>query len=293
LGLSEIQENFWTNRVNPSKETGDDCSTEIYDGGNVTYLIYCKEDNIQKFLHMHGNVARISYANERKNLSFPHLSSFNMETAIGEAVLLSASTPKYLHEIGHKDVSVLSDQEDMNRLYRMGVHTILRVPEYFVNVKVISDVLAGKIAVKDINKHYWDLMAKYVGVGPPVERTSESFDFPHYFYKRIENNQQTINFISVVMGYQVYKSLCEKSGEYVKGDKTHQLHNCNLHNSKEAGETLRHMIQLGSKKSWKQLLGTITGDESGMKGEPILEYYEPLQKWLHKKNTENHVNVGW
>jgi len=293
LGMSELPENFWTEHVKTKGDKTDECSADLYDSGNHTYFLYCNDVNIKKFLQMHGYVSRIYYANERKDLPFAYVDNYNMELAASEAVILSAGTPKYLHAIGQKDVSVLPENEDMNRLYRLGVHTILSVPEYFVHVKVISDILDGKVAHKDINKHYWDLMAKYVGVAPPLERTPESFDFPYKFYKKLQYNQQTNKFISEVIGYQIYDTLCKKSGEYVKGDKTLQLHKCNFYNSKEAGSVLKEMMHLGGKKPWKQLLGTVTGDFTGMKAEPMLEFYEPLQKWLHTKNSENGVTVGW
>ncbi|XP_055374374.1 angiotensin-converting enzyme-like [Condylostylus longicornis] len=293
LGLSELPENYWTDYVKEVKKKGDDCSPEIYDGGNATYLKYCSEVNIKRFFQMHGYAARIYYANEHKNLAFAYSEPYNLQLATGEAVILSATTPKYLHEIGHKDVDTLPEVEDMNRLYRMGVHTLLTVPEYFVHVKVIADVLDGTVAFEDLNKHYWDLMKQYVGVAPPVERNAENLDFPQKFYNKIESNQQSIKFVSEVIGYQIYKTLCEKKGDYVKGDKTLQLHNCNFHKSKEAGALLKHMMQLGSKKPWKKTLAAVTGDETGMKADGMLEYFEPLQNWLHTKNTEAGVKAGW
>jgi len=53
------------------------------------------------------------------------------------------------------------------------------------------------------------------------------------------------------------------------------------------------MMKLSSTKPWKQVLATVTGDENGMKAEPMLEYYKPLQKWLEIKNVIKDVTVGW
>jgi len=291
LGLTELQDDFWSKHV--IKSTSDDCFPFLYDTGKTIYFEYCDDVNIRNFLQMHGNFARIYYANERKNISFAYMEPFNIEYAVGEAVILAASTPKYLQGTDHKDFVQLKHDEDINILFRRAIHTILNIPEYFVHVKVIADVLDEEISVDDLNKHYWDLMAKYVGVGPPTSRNSVAFDFPHRFYKKVENNLQTVKFVSEIMGYQIYEALCKESGKYVKDDHNLQLHNCNFENSKKAGAKLQKMMQLGAKKPWKQVLGKVTGDVDGMKAEPILEYYKPLQKWLNTKNKEYNVKIGW
>jgi len=212
LGLSELPEEFWSSRVKEyeNDEGDDDCSGDIYNSGDKLYFIYCKDVTIKRFIQTHGYMAQLYYANEHRDLPFAFVNPYNLDFAAGEAVILSTTTPKYLHEIGHKDVDVLPEDEDINRLYRMGVHTILSVPQYYIHSKVMSDVLEDKILLKDMNKHYWELMAKYAGIAPPVERPADAIDFPQKFYNRIEGNLQTSKFIAEVIGYQIYESLCKK-----------------------------------------------------------------------------------
>ena len=51
-------------------------------------------------------------------------------------------------------------------------------------------MFAGKFEVTELNKKYWELMDKYVGVGPPVDRVGNTFDFPFKFYLELNENQQ-------------------------------------------------------------------------------------------------------
>lgn len=68
---------------------------------------------------------------------------------------------------------------------------MLKIPSFFVHSKIMNDLLSGRIKVEKVNEYYWKLMKKYAGVAPPVERSEDSFDFPHTFYEDVENNHQT------------------------------------------------------------------------------------------------------
>jgi peptidyl-dipeptidase A len=52
------------------------------------------------------------------------------------------------------------------------------------------------------------------------------------------------------------------------------------------------MLALGSSKSWPNVLKTLTG-ESQIEPQAILDYFEPLYKWLKMENLARGYPVDW
>jgi len=85
----------------------------------------------------------------------------------------------------------LTEEQSLNRLFRMGVHTLIAVPQYFINDKFLVDVMDGRIGVKEYNCAYWDLQDKFAGVQPPRPRLNKDFDLDFKFYRGL--NPETSN----------------------------------------------------------------------------------------------------
>ena len=82
------------------------------------------------------------------------------------------------------------------------------------------------------------------------------------------------------------------AGQYVKGDPSKPLHQCNLYGSKRAGEKLGEMLKMGSSRPWKEAMEVMTGKPE-MSTDAMREFFLPLEKWLKKENKKNGVRVGW
>jgi len=296
LGLSELGSEFWESRLKELTDAENDdmeCRATIMDMSPKVYMKYCPDVDVRKFLQMHQWMARLHYAVEKKDVPFAFFNSYELEHPVGEAVILSTITNKHMKELGlTKGNNYESEEHEMDRLFRMGVHAIMRIPQYYIHSIVVKDLL-NKVELDDLNNHYWELMKKYAGVVPPVERHADDFDFPFYFYKNIDQNIQTTKFISEIIGYQLYESLCSKSGQFEAGNDDKQLHDCDFHEQADAGKALKAMMELGSSKPWRQVLSVVTGNEDGMSAKPIIEYYTPISVWLKEENTKNGAVVGW
>lgn len=94
------------------------------------------------------------------------------------------------------------------------------------------------------------------------------------------------------MGYQIYRALCIKAGQYIKGNPNFPLHNCDFSSSKEAGKLLKEAMELGSTKHWRDVLELLTGERK-INGEAITEFYKPLEHWLKEENKRLGNHVGW
>ena len=59
-------------------------------------------------------------------------------------------------------------------------------------------------------------------------------------------------FTAFVYQFQFYRTLCQISKQYDPNDPFKPLHHCNFYGSKEAGDKLKAMLELGSSRPWKE-----------------------------------------
>ncbi|KAL1452883.1 hypothetical protein WDU94_007069 [Cyamophila willieti] len=52
------------------------------------------------------------------------------------------------------------------------------------------------------------------------------------------------------------------------------------------------MLSLGASKPWPEALEVITGQKN-LDASAILQYFEPLYKWLKEENKKSGTFVGW
>ncbi|XP_075251397.1 angiotensin-converting enzyme-related protein-like [Convolutriloba macropyga] len=66
---------------------------------------------------------------------------------------------------------------------------------------------------------------------------------------------------------------------------------CMVDGIPESTKRFREMMSKGRSVNWKILLKEFTGEE--MNAKAVLEYFEPLEKWLNEYIKENNVPIGW
>ena len=144
-------------------------------------------------------------------------------------------------------------------------------------------VFSGEVKPADYNKAWWDLRLRYQGVVPPVPRTEADFD-PGAKYHVPANVPYTRYFLAHILQFQLHKALCAAAGQ------TGPLHRCSVYDDKTAGARLENMLAMGQSRPWPDALEALTGSRRIDAG-PLLEYFAPLEKWLHEQNRGK--TVGW
>ncbi|XP_030381604.1 angiotensin-converting enzyme [Scaptodrosophila lebanonensis] len=297
LGLNHMSDGFYekySRRMNDD-ELSTDCKSVVYYFPPEVALRYCPKLDYKKMMQMHATMSDLQYNIYKKELPFgldtepcPGFGS-----AMGEAAIIASGTPRHLHRLHILLNESLNHDQSMNRLFRMGVHTLLAVPQYFINDKFLVDVMDGRINVQDYNCAYWRLQNKYAGVAPPKMRNEKSFDPDFKFYRGLSpERSSTMKFISEVLGFQFYRAFCLASGQYQPGNPEYPLHNCDFYGSTEAGKMLREMMQLGATKHWRDIMEIATGERK-LSGRGILEYFGPLFTWLKEENKRLDLEPGW
>ncbi|XP_055906397.1 angiotensin-converting enzyme-like [Eupeodes corollae] len=290
MGLEIVPESYWGTRLKmKSAEDEGDCKALILAETPNVFMQYCHKMDFRTFMQAHEYMAELHFGLEKSHLPAYYTDTYDLEHAVGEAVILSASTPKHLAKIGLISEPELTEEVLMNRLMRLSIHTMLNIPVYFVHTKIMADLFEGKVEMTELNKHYWELMDKYVGVGPPNDRVYNTFDFPYKFYLELNANEQARKFNSEVLSYQFYKKLCTIAGQYPKDS----MQNCDFYGSKDAGDALKKMIKLGSSKPIEDVLASILPEDPKLNSESLKEYYSPIIVWLAKENPQNKINIGW
>jgi len=202
--------------------------------------------------------------------------------AIGDALVLSIP-PGYLKQLG----LVPAAPNDEKALINVQMKNALAKVAFLPFAKLIDqwrwDVFSGKTAPADYNKAWWALRSKYQGVAPPLARTEEDFD-PAAKYHVPANVPYTRYFLARLLQFQFHRAMCQAAGH--KGP----LHECSFYGSKEAGARLQKMLAMGASKPWPDALEAMTGQRQ-MDGSALLEYFQPLQKWLKQQNQGK--QCGW
>ncbi|XP_037954840.1 angiotensin-converting enzyme-like [Teleopsis dalmanni] len=300
IGFENLTENFMHDHfieMEPGSG-GPDCKSRIFDFGEIE-MNYCPKVYYKKLLQTHGDVSTIQYALAKNNLSvgLNQEASPGFGNALGEAVILSVSTPKHLQQ----RLGLLKDYEyddllNTNRLYRLAVHSLLTIPTYFVHEKLWVDIINKNISIVDINCHYWNLMQKYMGVGKPVENEEGStYDMPYKFYEGIVDQfRSTKKIFGEFLGYQIYRAVCLNIGEYQRGNAYKTLDNCDLAGNKQVGHLLNEMMSAGSSKPWREIIKPLTVRKlTHLTGTAFIEYYNSINEWLSEDNLSKNLQVGW
>ena len=202
--------------------------------------------------------------------------------AIGDTIVLSM-TPKYLNQIGLVGEQKQSREALINAQLKMALDKIAFLPFGLVIDKWRWDVFSGKTPKSQYNSAWWALRKKYQGVAPPTARGEEFFDAGAKYHVP-GNTPYTRYFLARVLQFQFLKSLCDASG--YKGP----LHQCSFANSPEAGKRYWAMLSKGASQPWQKTLKELTGSEQ-LSGDPILEYFAPLNTWLTEQNKGK--QCGW
>lgn len=211
--------------------------------------------------------------------------------AVGDVLSLSVASPKHLEKIGLLKDFVLDEEAQINQLYRVGLSKLVFLPFAYTVDKYRWGIFRGEIKPEEYNCKFWKLREEFSGIEPPAVRTEEDLDAPAKYH--VSADVEYLRYlVSFIVQFQFHKSACEKAGEFVPGDATKTLQNCDIYQSKEAGNVFKAMLAMGSSKPWPDAMEVLTGQRK-MDAGPLLEYFKPLNDWLVKKNKEIGAHIGW
>lgn len=287
LGMAKLPETYWarTQFIKP-RDRDVVCHASAWDmnmAGDVRTKM-CIKPNEEDFTTIYHELGHVYYYMAYNHLPplFQQGAHDGFHEAIGDTIVL-AMTPKYLQSIGLAGDQQVSEESLVNAQMRMALAKVAFLPFGLMIDRWRWGVFDGSIKPDHYNQAWWDLKAKYQGVAPNAARGEEFFD-PGAKYHVPGNTPYTRYFLSHVLQFQFYKALCDAAGH--KGP----LYECSFYGNKEAGARFQAMLSKGASQPWQKTLKELTGGEK-MDASAVLEYFDPLQKWLKQQNEGK--TCGW
>ncbi|XP_012276299.1 angiotensin-converting enzyme [Orussus abietinus] len=297
LNLSAMPDTFWERSI-LEKPTDREIichasAWDFYDGKDFR-IKQCTSINMKDLLTAHHEMGHIQYYLQYKDQPaiFREGANPGFHEAIGDVISLSASTPGHLKKIGLLEDSTEDREATLNHLYEKGLDKVAFLPFAYTMDLWRWAVFQGKITSDQYNCKWWSLVEQLQGIEPPVDRSEEDFD-PGAKYHIIANVEYLRYYVSFIVQFQFHKALCEKAGQYNPQDPNAKpLYQCDIYQSKEAGNLFRSMLQLGSSRPWQDAMEKITGQRE-MDTSGLLEYFKPLMEWLTAENKKTNEYIGW
>jgi peptidyl-dipeptidase A len=286
LGFAELPETFWERSlfVKPADREVV-CHASAWDIDEVEDLRIkmCIEVNAEDFRTIHHELGHNYYQRAYNTHSFLFRNSANdgFHEAIGDTLSLSI-TPKYLTQIGLLD-SEPNASGDLSLLMKTALEKVAFLPFSLVMDQWRWRVFAGEVGPEGYNQLWWELREKYQGVSAPNERPADAFDAGAKYHIP-GNTPYARYFLAHVLQFQFFRSLCEIAGN------DGPIHRCSIYGSKEAGDRMNQLLEMGRSQPWPVALEALTGS-SRMDAGAMLDYFAPLQTWLDEQNAGR--TCGW
>ncbi|MGI0054420.1 MAG: M2 family metallopeptidase [Thermoplasmata archaeon] len=286
LGLDPLPETFWQRSMFARPADREVvCHASAWDVDYVDDLRIkmCIEITAEDFQVVHHELGHNYYqrAYARQPFLFRESAHDGFHEAVGDTIALSI-TPEYLVKIGLLD-ALPSSEGDIGRLLRTALTSIAFLPFGLAVDRWRWKVFSGEIEPSRYTSSWWEMRERYQGVRPPGARTESTFD-PGAKYHVPANVPYMRYFLAQILQYQFHRALARSIG--AKGP----LHQVSIYGHPEAGARLGQMLSMGASQEWPDALDAITGERS-MSGRGILEYFQPLQKWLEEQNRGQ--PAGW
>ncbi|PPU93375.1 M2 family metallopeptidase [Xanthomonas albilineans] len=280
LAMPKLPDSYWSRSqfIKPL-DRDVDCHASAWNmdmAGDVRAKMCVKPDE-EDFANLYHELGHVYYylAYDALPPLFQSGANDGFHEAIGDTVVL-ALTPQYLHTIALAETPQVSREALINTQMRMALNKVAFLPFGLMIDRWRWGVFDGSIGPDRYNQAWWELKAKYQGVAPVAPRGEAFFD-PGAKYHVPANTPYTRYFLSHILQFQFYKSLCDAAGH--KGP----LYACTFYGNKEAEQKFWSILQRGASQPWQATLKELTGSERLDAG-PLLEYFAPIQQWLKQQN---------
>ncbi|TPH14716.1 peptidase M2 family protein [Litorilituus lipolyticus] len=279
LGFEPLPETFWTRSLFTKPADRDvvcHASAWDLDAKDDIRIKMCIQKTGEEFNVIHHELGHNFYQRAYKDqpVFFQNSANDGFHEAIGDTIALSV-TPKYLKEIGLIE-TIPDESKDIGLLMKQALDKIAFIPFGLLVDQWRWKVYSGEVTPENYNSAWWELREKYQGVAAPIARDKDAFD-PGAKYHVPGGVPYSRYFLAHIQQFEFHRALCEISGN------TDPIHRCSIYNSKEAGEALNTMLEMGSSKPWQQAYKVVTGNEQ-MDASAILDYFAPLHVWLKEQN---------
>ena len=236
------------------------------------------EPNADYYETIHHELGHIYYYQAYTNPNVPPLlregANRGYHEAIGSLLGFAAMQKPFLAGKGLVDADTKIDETQ--NLLKEALSNIVFLPFSAGVMTEFENALYAENLPKDqFNKKWWELAKKYQGMVPPTDRGEEFCDAASKTHINNDAAQYYDYAVSYILLFQFHDHI---SKNILKQDP----HATNYYGSKDVGTFLRGVLETGANNDWRELLKESVGSE--MSAKPMLEYFEPLMKYLKEQN---------
>ena len=226
-------------------------------------------------LHELGHIYYyISYSNPNVPIVLREGANRAYHEAIGYLIGLASLQPPFLKEMGLMEMNFEVDKTQA--LLNDALNYIPFIPwSAGVMTEFEYELYSKNLPEDQFNKMWWELVKKYQGIVPPNPRGEEYCDAATKTHINDDAAQYYDYAISYVLLFQFHNYIASK---ILKQDP----YATNYYGSKEVGKWMYDVLSPGATIDWRDLLKKSTGSE--MSAKPLLNYFNPLMKWLKEQN---------
>jgi peptidyl-dipeptidase A len=284
LGFAPFPDTFWERSLFTKPRDRDVvCHASAWDVDNDQdiRIKVCVEITGEDFVTIHHELGHNIYQRAYRQLPFLYRNSANdgFHEAIGDAIALSV-TPAYLVKVGLLKQAP-GPEGDTEFLMRQALDKVAFLPFGLLVDQWRWKVFSGEVKPDHYNAAWWALRRKYQGVSEPVARSEADFDAGAKYHVPA-NTPYARYFLARILQFQFHRAMCRAAGY------TGPLHACSIYDNKAVGQKLAKMLEMGQSRPWPDALEALTGERK-MDASAMLEYFEPLKKWLDEQNKGRKV----
>jgi len=260
MGLFTMTPTFWKHSLQSAAASGH-CSPASFDLMNSFdfRVRICNktsgddDDHFNEYLNVHREIAHVQYSMAYRQLPaiFRESSIPAFRQAIGDAVCLAVMTPAHLSS--RRNIVDESDEQDINYLMRVALHTMPVIAHSYMLYKWRSNVFNGNISSSgpdDYSTKWWQLRQQFEGIDSPLTNQSSNVYFDIDTVADFTMPSFSNYFLAQFLEFQFYEALC-KTATRAARNKLRKLHyqpqpqssqplfKCDFSNSKEAGAKLK------------------------------------------------------
>lgn len=216
----------------------------------------------------------ISYSNDDVPVLLRSGANRAFHEAIGSLMGLASMQKPYLAEI-----NILPENTETNNikaLLKEALNYVVFIPfSSGVMTNFEHDLYAENLPKDKFNARWWEIKQKYQGIVPPSKRDSE--------YADAASKTHIINDAAQYYDYAMSNIILFQLHDHIaKNILKQNVHATNYYGSEEVGAFLYELMRPGGTKDWRKLIKETTGND--ISAEAMLNYFEPLSRWLKKEN---------
>jgi peptidyl-dipeptidase A len=187
---------------------------------------------------------------------------------------LAAMQPRFIQKVGLETGGAAPDP--MQLRLKEALNYVVFLPwSGGTMLQFEKELYASELPQDRWNARWWELCARYQGIAPPEPRDERFCDAATKTHITDDPAAYYDYALANVLLFQLHDHIAKR---ILHQDPTDTCY----YGRKEVGEFLRSILEQGACGDWREILRSKTG--SDLSARAMVEYFEPLRKWLAEQN---------